>query len=90
MHAARVREGEKSFMDAINYLHVGERGRDYPSNSRQWAGTAVLRVCVCGQEGGKAMGIFFCLCLNFLCYLQFNIWGNYLKDCFGIEYNEEN
>lgn len=46
MHAARVREGEKSFMGAMNYLLVGERGRDHPSNSPLWAGTAVRRVCV--------------------------------------------
>lgn len=63
MHAARVREGEKSFMDAINYLHVGERGRDRPPNSPEWAGTAVLRVCVrwVKREGRQSGCVAFTL-----------------------------
>lgn len=59
MHTARVREGEKSFMGAINYLHVGERSRDHPSNSPEWAGTAVLRVCVCVYS--LFPSLFFCV-----------------------------
>lgn len=68
-----MRDGEKSFMDAINYLHVGEHGRDHPSNSPEWAGTAVLRVCVCWVRREGRQSFFFAFTLIF-CVISSSIY----------------